>query len=237
MVGSRRSKLRPRCNTTLEDGRKTSLPVLKEIRMKEIKAIIRPFKILDVVSELQKIENLPGVTISDIRGFGKSKAKDSKEKITEGLIAYVQKVKIEVVVPDEMVETIVSTIQANAHTGNPGDGKIFIYAVDDVINEPTRSFHAFGNHQICQRAAAGMVGSLIARTVAVAGVVHVACRGQCRPVPVKIPLTRAQAGLAQVSRQRLPLWAGVGNGERAVMLLRDKDVSKLRNAEAVAEHG
>jgi len=125
--------LRSRCNTTLEDGRKTSLPALKEIRMKEIKAIIRPFKILDVVSELQKIENLPGVTISDIRGFGKSKAKDSKEKITEGLIAYVQKVKIEVVVPDEMVETIVSTIQANAHTGNPGDGKIFIYPVDDVI--------------------------------------------------------------------------------------------------------
>jgi nitrogen regulatory protein P-II 1 len=101
--------------------------------MKEIKAIIRPFKLLDVVTELQKIENLPGVTISDIRGFGKSKAKDAREKIMDGVIAYVQKVKIEVVVPDEMVETVINTIQASAHTGNPGDGKIFINPVDDVI--------------------------------------------------------------------------------------------------------
>jgi nitrogen regulatory protein P-II 1 len=101
--------------------------------MKEIKAIIRPFKLLDVVSELQKIENLPGVTISEIRGFGKSKGKDAKEKIIDGLITYVQKVKIEVVVPNEMVEKVVDTIQINAHTGNPGDGKIFIYSVDEVI--------------------------------------------------------------------------------------------------------
>lgn len=101
--------------------------------MKEIKAIIRPFKLLDVVTELQKIENLPGVTISDIKGFGKSKARDSKEKILDGLVAYVQKVKIEVVVCDEMVEAVVNAIQANAHTGDPGDGKIFIYAVDDVV--------------------------------------------------------------------------------------------------------
>jgi len=101
--------------------------------MKEIKAVIRPYKLLDVVSELQKIENLPGVTISDIRGFGKSKAKDAEEKIMDGLIAYVKKVKIEVVVPDEMAETVVTTIQASAHTGNPGDGKIFICPVDDVI--------------------------------------------------------------------------------------------------------
>jgi nitrogen regulatory protein P-II 1 len=101
--------------------------------MKEIKAIIRPFKLLDVVSELQKIENLPGVTISDIREFGKSKAKDANEKVMDGLTAYVQKVKIEVVVPDEMVETLINAIQAHAHTGNPGDGKIFVYPVDDVI--------------------------------------------------------------------------------------------------------
>lgn len=101
--------------------------------MKEIKAIIRPSKLLNVVSALQEIENLPGVTISDIRGFGKSKAKDAQEKIVDGLIAYVQKIKIEVVVPDELVETVVNAIQTQAHTGNPGDGKIFIYSVDDVI--------------------------------------------------------------------------------------------------------
>ncbi len=101
--------------------------------MKEIKAIVRPFKVLHVVTALQKIENLPGATISDIRGFGKSRARGAEEKIVDGLIAYVQKVKIEVVVPDELVETVVSTIQEQAHTGNPGDGKIFICSVDDVI--------------------------------------------------------------------------------------------------------
>lgn len=101
--------------------------------MKEIKAIIRPFKLLDVVTELQKIENLPGVTISDIREFGKSKPKYEKKDIVNGLVEYVHKVKIEVVVPDEMVETVANTIQVHAHTGNPGDGKIFIYPVDEVI--------------------------------------------------------------------------------------------------------
>ncbi len=101
--------------------------------MKEIKAIIRPLKLLDVVSELQKIEDLPGATISDIRGFGKTRGKNAKEKIVDGLITYVQKVKIEVVVPDEMVEIVVNTIQTSAHTGNLGDGKIFIYPVEDVI--------------------------------------------------------------------------------------------------------
>jgi nitrogen regulatory protein P-II 1 len=101
--------------------------------MKEIKAIIRPFKLLDVVTELQKIENLPGVTISDIREFGKSKPTYERKDIINGLVEYVHKVKIEVVVPDEMVERVANTIQVHSHTGNPGDGKIFIYPVDEVI--------------------------------------------------------------------------------------------------------
>ncbi len=101
--------------------------------MKEIKAVIRPSKLLDVVSALQQIENLPGLTVSDIRGFGKSKARDAKDKIMDGLIAYVKKAKIEVVVPDEMVEIVVAAIRAHAHSGNPGDGKIFISPVDDVV--------------------------------------------------------------------------------------------------------
>lgn len=101
--------------------------------MKEIKAIIRPFKLLDVVTELHKIKNLPGVTISDIREFGKSKPEYEKKDLVNGLVEYVHKVKIEVVVPDDMVEMVAGIIQTYAHTGNPGDGKIFIYSVDDVI--------------------------------------------------------------------------------------------------------
>jgi nitrogen regulatory protein P-II 1 len=101
--------------------------------MKEIEAIIRPFKLLDVVSEIQKIENLPGVTISEVKEFGRSKPGHEKEEIVNGLVEYIHKVKIEVVVPDEMVETVINAIQVHAHTGNPGDGKIFVYPVDDVI--------------------------------------------------------------------------------------------------------
>lgn len=101
--------------------------------MKEIKAIIRPFKLNEVIEELQKNEGLPGVTISDIKGFGKSRAKDATHKIVEDLIEYVPKIKIELVVHDAMVEKILEVIQKIAHTGNPGDGKIFVYDVEEVV--------------------------------------------------------------------------------------------------------
>ncbi|MBI5021762.1 MAG: P-II family nitrogen regulator [Ignavibacteriales bacterium] len=101
--------------------------------MKEIKAIIRPFKLDDVITALHRIEGLPGVTISKIKGFGKSKAKDSKDAIREGLHDYVEKIKIELVVHDEMVDEVVSVIQKYSHTGNTGDGKIFIINIEDVI--------------------------------------------------------------------------------------------------------
>lgn len=101
--------------------------------MKEIKAIIQPFKLTEVIEELQKIEGLPRVAISDIKGFGKSRAKDAAHKIIEDLIEYVPKKKIEIVVHNDMVEKILEVIQKIAHTGNPGDGKIFVYDVEEVV--------------------------------------------------------------------------------------------------------
>ncbi|KAB2852967.1 MAG: P-II family nitrogen regulator, partial [Ignavibacterium sp.] len=92
--------------------------------MKEIKAIIRPFKLDEVITALHKIEGLPGITISKIKGFGKSKAKDSVDAVREGLHEYVEKVKLELVVHNNIVDEVVETIQKIAHTGNPGDGKI-----------------------------------------------------------------------------------------------------------------
>jgi nitrogen regulatory protein P-II 1 len=101
--------------------------------MKEIKAIIRPFKLTDVITELHEIDGLPGITVSEIKRFGKSSAHDVEKGLVNGLIEYVTKIKIEIVVNDEMVEKVVSVIQKNAHTGNTGDGKIFIIPVDDTI--------------------------------------------------------------------------------------------------------
>lgn len=99
--------------------------------MKEIKAIVQPFMLIKVVTALHKIEGLPGITISETKGFGKSKGK--KENAEEGIFEFVPKNKIEVVLPDELVELVVNTIQENAHTGNPGDGKIFVTEVSNVV--------------------------------------------------------------------------------------------------------
>jgi nitrogen regulatory protein P-II 1 len=101
--------------------------------MKEIKAIIRPFKLTEVITELHQIDGLPGITVSEIKRFGKSSAKDVEKGLGHGIIEFVSKVKIEVVVNDEMVDNVVSVIQKTAHTGNTGDGKIFVIPVEDTI--------------------------------------------------------------------------------------------------------
>jgi nitrogen regulatory protein P-II 1 len=101
--------------------------------MKEIKAIIRPFKLLEVTEELQKIEGLPGVTVSEIKGFGKSRAKNAKDKIVYEMVELIPRIKLEVVVSDEMVDEVVNVIQKYSHTGNTGDGKIFISNVEEVV--------------------------------------------------------------------------------------------------------
>jgi nitrogen regulatory protein P-II 1 len=101
--------------------------------MKEIKAIIRPFKLADVIAELQEIDGIPGITISEVKRCWKGSSKDIEKKKDDGLIEYVAKIKIEIVVPDEMADSVVAIIQKTAHTGNTGDGKIFVIPVDDVV--------------------------------------------------------------------------------------------------------
>ena len=101
--------------------------------MKEIKAIIRPFRLLEVTEELHKIKDLPGVTVSEIKGFGKSRARNAKDKIVYEMVEFVPRIKLEVVVNDEMAGDVVSVIQKVAHTGNTGDGKIFVINVEETV--------------------------------------------------------------------------------------------------------
>ena len=102
--------------------------------MKEIRAIFQPFMVTKVIDSLKLVEGLPGLTVeSDVCGFGKGRASKAAVPIREGHIDYAQKVKLEIVVADELVETVVGVIQKNAHTGNPGDGKIFVYNVEEVV--------------------------------------------------------------------------------------------------------
>lgn len=101
--------------------------------MKKIEAIIKPFK-LDEVKEALADIGIDGMTITDVRGY--SSTSDSNNEAYDGgeyIIDFLPKIKIEVVVPDENCERIVKLIKNATSTGRLGDGKIFIYNVEDVI--------------------------------------------------------------------------------------------------------
>ena len=101
--------------------------------MKEVKAIIQPFLLSKVVDALQAIEGLPGATVSEVKGFGRGRAKDAAEKIVEDDMEYAKKCKLEIVVPDRLLGAVLDVVKKEAHTGRPGDGLIFVSTVEDVI--------------------------------------------------------------------------------------------------------
>lgn len=101
--------------------------------MKEIKAIIQPFMLSKVINALKEIPHMPGVTVSEIKGFGRGRAEGVENSVTEWGVLFVPKAKLETVVTDDMADQVVETIQKNAHTGNIGDGKIFVYEVQKVV--------------------------------------------------------------------------------------------------------
>lgn len=101
--------------------------------MKEIKAIIRPFKLLSVLEALKQFNSLPGISISEIIGFGKDEINTNDIKIINDKIFSVPRTKLEIVVDDNMVDEVINIIQKSAYTGNPGDGKIFVSGVDEVL--------------------------------------------------------------------------------------------------------
>jgi nitrogen regulatory protein P-II 1 len=100
--------------------------------MKKIEAIIRPFK-LDEVKEALLEEGIRGMTITEVRGYGRQKGHTETYRGNEYQIEFIPKIKIEIVVPDDKAELVVDTIIEMAKTGDVGDGKIFIYNVDDAI--------------------------------------------------------------------------------------------------------
>jgi len=100
--------------------------------MKKIEAIIRPFK-LDEVKEALIEEGIKGLTITEVRGYGRQKGHKETYRGSEYRIEFVPKIKIEVVVENERLEKVIDAILRTAKTGQVGDGKIFIYDVQDVI--------------------------------------------------------------------------------------------------------
>ncbi len=100
--------------------------------MKKIEAIIKPFKLDEVKNALTKI-GVQGMTVHEVKGFGRQKGHTEVYRGAEYTIDFIPKSKIELIVPDELVSQVIETIERAAKTGKIGDGKIFLSSVDEII--------------------------------------------------------------------------------------------------------
>ena len=100
--------------------------------MKLITAIIRPFK-LDEVREALSLENVSGITVTEVKGFGRQKGHTELYRGAEYVVEFLPKIKIETVVTDDRLDTVIEAIQKSAGTGKVWDGKIFVTSIDQVI--------------------------------------------------------------------------------------------------------
>ena len=100
--------------------------------MKKIEAIIKPFKLDEVKEALQEV-GIQGLSVIEAKGFGRQKGHTELYRGAEYVVDFLPKVKIEVVLPDELVETAIEAIISAAKTGKIGDGKIFVYPVEQAI--------------------------------------------------------------------------------------------------------
>lgn len=100
--------------------------------MKKIEAIIKPFK-LDEVKEALAREGVQGMSISEVKGFGRQKGHTELYRGAEYVVDFLPKIKLEVLVPEEKVQACVRLIEQTAKTGRIGDGKIFVLPVEEVV--------------------------------------------------------------------------------------------------------
>ena len=100
--------------------------------MKKIEASIKPFKLDEVKDAWQEIDG-QGITVSEVKGYGRQKGHTELYRGAEYVVDFVPKIKLETVVEDERVEQVIETIVQTAHTGKIGDGKIFVSPIDDAV--------------------------------------------------------------------------------------------------------
>jgi len=100
--------------------------------MKKVEAVIKPFK-LDEVKEALSSIGVQGITVSEVKGFGRQKGHTGLYRGAEYVVDFLPKVKLEIIVKDDMIAQVVEAIQKAAKTGRIGDGKIFVLPVEDVI--------------------------------------------------------------------------------------------------------
>jgi nitrogen regulatory protein PII len=104
--------------------------------LKKIEAIIKPFKLDDIKEALNEI-GIQGMTISEVKGYGRQKGHTEIYRGAEYVVDFIPKVKIEIIIEDSRAEEVVKQIQTAANTGKIGDGKIFVLPIDEVIRVRT----------------------------------------------------------------------------------------------------
>ena len=104
--------------------------------MKKIEAIIKPFKLDDVKEALNAI-NIKGMTVSEVKGYGRQKGHKEIYRGAEYVVDFIPKIKVEVVVADDQAEAVVAKIREAANTGKLGDGKIFVFNVEEAVRVRT----------------------------------------------------------------------------------------------------
>ena len=100
--------------------------------MKKVEAIIKPFKLDDVRESLAEI-GITGMTVSEVKGFGRQKGHTELYRGAEYVVDFLPKIKLEIMVPEDQVELLVETIEKSAYTGKVGDGKIWVTTLDSVL--------------------------------------------------------------------------------------------------------
>lgn len=100
--------------------------------MKKVEAIIKPFKLDEVKESLSSI-GVQGLTVSEVKGFGRQKGHTELYRGAEYVVDFLPKIKLEVIVPDDLVPQVVETVEKSARTGRIGDGKIFVTNVEEVV--------------------------------------------------------------------------------------------------------
>jgi nitrogen regulatory protein PII len=106
--------------------------------MKKIEAYIKSHRLTEVVERLHTIDGLTGLSVHDIKGFGRTRGKDEPVRIVDNTISWVPHVKLEIFCLERLAEVVIDAILEGAHTGLRADGKIYVSPVDDAVRISTR---------------------------------------------------------------------------------------------------
>ena len=100
--------------------------------MKKVEAIIKPFKLDEVKDQLNEI-GVKGITVSEVKGFGRQKGHAELYRGAEYIVDFLPKIKLEIIVSDELVDNVINAVTKSEKTGRIGDGKIFVTSLEDTI--------------------------------------------------------------------------------------------------------